>query len=91
MRRHYQKIDNHFEMTRVEINNQHLYNAVLDERIKSLEVTTQSIDSKVDKVIDHLKATLTSIQNSRKLHTHHSLNSSLILNHQLNTNHEIDI
>lgn len=79
------EIDDRFELIRVEINNQRLCNAVFDDRINFLEVTTQNIKSKVDKIIDHLEASLPTMHKLRKtLHVslnefqhHPGLNSSL--------------
>jgi hypothetical protein len=48
-------IDNHFEMIRVEINNQREINTQFNNRIGSLELTTKQIDFKLDRLLDHME------------------------------------
>ncbi len=59
-------MDNKFAQIQAEINKQHLHNAAVDALISSLENTTQTIDSKIDRILDRIESTLPSSHKIQK-------------------------
>jgi hypothetical protein len=66
------KINNRFDSIHAELNIQRECNARFDARISNLEITTQSIDDKIDLVLDRLASSSPSHKIQKTSQHHHN-------------------